>query len=114
MWRYAVPSFIWTAVVTVLCLLPGKDLPEVNIVNFDKFSHLFVFGLLCWLYLRWHKAVLGKSFKGGLAVTMAIMLYGGLMEVLQGAFYIDRSADLLDAAANCTGCLIAFAIHLRK
>jgi VanZ family protein len=49
-----------------------------------------------------------------LAVTLAIMLYGGLMEVLQGAFYIDRSADLLDAAANCTGCLIAFAIHLRK
>jgi len=114
MWRYSLPALIWTAVVTVLCLLPGRDLPELNVVNLDKFVHLSVFGLLCWLYLRWYASGPNPQMQGRWAILVAVMLYGVLMEVLQGAFYTDRSADLMDAGANGVGCLFAFLLHLRR
>jgi VanZ family protein len=114
MWRYSLPALVWSLVTTVLCLLPGKDLPEVNIVNFDKLGHLSVFGLLCLLYLRWYAVIPKKTLKGKLLIVTAVVLYGGLMELLQGAFYSDRTADWYDIAANSTGCLLALFVSLRN
>lgn len=114
MWLYSLPALFWSVVVTVLCLLPGKDLPEVQVVNFDKFVHITVFGLLCWLYLRWLMRKKTHSLSGQILVVLAVIVYGGLMEVLQGAFYTDRSADWLDFAANSAGCIIAFFVPKRQ
>ena len=98
-----------------MCLLPGKDLPEVQVVNFDKFVHLTVFGLLCWLYLRWFRdTATPRSVSSQILILLAVILYGGLMEILQGAFYTDRSADWLDFAANSAGCIIAFFVPKRQ
>jgi VanZ family protein len=47
-------------------------------------------------------------------IVLSVALYGGLMELLQGTFYTDRSADWYDAAANCTGCVLAFFLRLRN
>jgi VanZ family protein len=93
-------AVIWTLVVAFITLLPGKDLPEISIVNFDKLAHLGVFAVLEFLYLRW----LGKSY---FWITTACIFYGGLLEFLQGAFYVDRYADLWDFVFNGLGCLVA-------
>lgn len=105
--RYALPAILWTSIVTVLTLLPGKDLPEVNIVNFDKMAHLGVFGLLAFLYLRW------KFFGTGLNLSirnilLIIIAYGGCIEIMQGTFYTDRHADLIDFIANGTGVILGW------
>ena len=104
--RYALPAFFWTMLITVLCLMPGKDLPSVSIVNFDKFVHISFFGMLNALYLRW--AIFGNGLKiSPLKITLFCIFYGGMIEVMQGTFYTDRHADLMDFIANSVGALIA-------
>jgi VanZ family protein len=103
-------ALLWTVIVTVLCLLPGKDMPEFNIVNFDKIGHFCVFGLLNFLFIRhYHFKLNLKSFhlNPALIITSLVIAYGGLMEILQGAFYTDRSADVYDFIANSLGCFSA-------
>jgi len=98
------------AIVTFLCLLPGKDMPDVKIVNFDKIGHFCVFGLLNFLFIRhYHFKFNQKSFllKPALFITFLVIAYSGIMEILQGAFYTDRSADIYDFIANSLGCFSA-------
>ena len=104
--RYALPALFWTILITVLCLMPGKDLPSVSIVNFDKFVHISFFGMHNLLYLRW--GVFGDGIKlSPIKITISTIIYGGLIEILQGTFYTDRHADLMDFIANSVGALIA-------
>jgi len=97
-------AIVWTLVIAFLTLLPGKDLPEISIVNFDKVAHLGVFALLQFLYLRW----LGRYL---MWITVSCIFYGGLIELLQGAFYVDRYADVWDFVFNALGCLVALFIY---
>lgn len=87
-------------------LLPGRDLPEVDIVNFDKMAHTGVFALLTYLYMRWYHSKKGIESKLNWALVLALIAYGGIIEVLQGAFYTDRFASWLDFVANGLGCII--------
>jgi hypothetical protein len=104
--RYALPAFAWTTIITVLCLMPGKDLPSVSIVNFDKFVHVSFFGMLNFLYLRW--GVFGNGLTlSSIKITIFTIFYGGSIEIIQGTFYTDRHADLMDFIANTAGALIA-------
>lgn len=107
MFRFAFPAITWTCVVTVLTLLPGKDLPQVNVVNFDKFAHLGVFFLMNFLYLRWKQ--FGPTLQlSARTITLLVIAYGGLIELLQGTFYTDRFADWYDFLANATGAGMAY------
>lgn len=113
--RKAGPALLWTLIVSILTLLPGRDLPDVHIVNFDKMAHFGVFALLEWLYLNW--LCLGRSISKPGLITLACVAYGGLIEILQGAFYVDRYADIWDFLFNSLGCLggwAVFIMHRRK
>ncbi len=113
--RNAGPALLWTLIVSILTLMPGRDLPEIHIVNFDKIAHLGVFALLEWLYLNW--ICLGRRINKPLAITLACIVYGGLIEVLQGTFYTDRYADIWDFTFNALGCLggwAFFSLYNRK
>jgi VanZ family protein len=110
-WR-AGPALLWTITISILTLLPGKDLPKVDIVNFDKVAHLGVFFALNLLYLRW----LAKNYtskKRILSITLGCIAYGGLIEILQGTLYTDRYADIYDFIFNALGCLFALPIFYR-
>jgi VanZ family protein len=104
---YSVPAIVWLGTITLLMLLPGKDLPEVEIRFFDKYAHIGVFFLLVLLWLRWDSH---RQWHKGRWIIIASILYGGLIELLQGAFYIDRFASWGDALANAMGCLIGYLI----
>jgi VanZ family protein len=46
------------------------------------------------------------------AVAFSICVaYGGLMEIMQGTLFADRSADVYDFIANSFGCLIGWMFY---
>jgi VanZ family protein len=101
--RKAGPALLWTLIVGILTLLPGRDLPDVRIVNFDKMAHFGVFALLEFLYLQW--LCLGRSYLFPGRITVGCIAYGGIIEILQGTFYTDRYSDIWDFVFNGLGCL---------
>jgi VanZ family protein len=107
------PAILWAFFIGVLCGFPGKDIPSVNfleLISFDKFVHASIFGVLHFLFLRSLVDLKGNKL---FIITTSCIAYGGLLEILQGAVFIDRSADILDFIANTFGVLVSF-FYFRK
>lgn len=107
---------LWALVILVLTLMPGSDVPAwpwAEAVHFDKIVHAGLFGIqaiLLGLALM-SKVRVRAAFLVALLVAIA---YGGVIELLQGAMGMGRSADALDLIADGAGALIAYGIlHLR-
>ena len=95
----------WTLAITVACLLPSQDLPELRFLPFspDKFVHvgMFVgFGAL-WLAVAPRRAV---------AVAVAGVALGVGIEGLQGLLPVNRSPDPLDALADVVGLALGIGL----
>lgn len=91
--------------------MPGKDIPRVTwleAISFDKWVHAGVFFVLVTLALRglMHTHPTRNKRSAILITLLPAVLYGGLLEVLQGAVFVDRSADVFDFIANSFGCLL--------
>ena len=97
---------LWSLAIVVVigaCLMPGADLPPVP-RNIDKIEHALAFFVLA--------ASAVQIFSPGLALlgaALGLVLLGVGIEFAQAAFTIDRSADPLDALADCAGALLGLA-----
>lgn len=52
------------------------------------------------------------SVRGSLGWLVVAVVWGGVMELLQGAMGLGRSADWLDFAANSCGAVVGFLLSL--
>ena len=110
-WAWA--AFGWAAIIMVVSVIPGEDLPSVSIWEADKVFHALVYALLTffsWQYLRKKYPDFNRQ-KNLLKVAGLCILYGFFIELIQLALP-TRSFDLYDALANSIGCLISFSILL--
>jgi len=113
--RHNLLGILWAIFILILCGLPGEQFQKSHISNADKVIHTFLFAVLFFLlsvgfikqrtfpYLRIN--TLSK-------VLIISMLYGLVIEVLQGAVFIGRSIDLYDAIFNGIGCLVGYGLFL--
>ena len=93
------------AVITVLSLLPGKDVAALDLL-WDKAAHAMAYGVLALL--------VGLTFDPGSQRWIGILglvCLGGLLEF--GQVYVPgRSASHLDMLANGIGALLGiFLVH---
>jgi len=104
-------AVIITISIGVLSLvkMPQKGLP---IATSDKFLHFvaYFFLMITWLYTFQKKEHFYKRIKYLIA---ACLLYGIILEVLQGGVTSYRTASYLDILANSIGIVFAvLAFHL--
>lgn len=90
------------AVVAFLSLIPQEDLPPTGLS--DRIHHLVSYGLL---------ALIG-AWAYGVSTRLALVLvvYGAVIEVLQGLMGFGRHADVLDGLMNTLGVVIGLALAL--
>ena len=105
------PAFLLLIISFVLLILPGSDIPKSDIfelLHFDKWVHIGMFGLLTilWCY---------PLLKAGIAtkiifflIAAAVTLYGVAMEFVQEFFAVGRSFDSMDILADTIGAVLAF------
>ncbi|MGN1246738.1 MAG: hypothetical protein ACI4UN_08885 [Muribaculaceae bacterium] len=110
------PVGIASGIVTVIAIylsLSSNPLGDTDIMffeNADKFFHaVMYFGVASVYYLDYAKSRLPHHTKlnGEAAVTVAAIVFSGLMEIAQG-FSGRRTMDPWDFAANVAGALLAF------
>jgi VanZ family protein len=81
---------------TVVCLVPGHDLPASFELN-DKISHIIGHGALAAYFTglvpkrRWWKILLG------------LVVFGAIIEVAQYFMHLGRNGDPRDIVANSVG-----------
>lgn len=113
------PPYLLTIVVGLaICwfALAPHPLPENELrlfANADKVAHVIMFGALCGaLYIDLWRVSYGVKplWFYGLAAVGISSVAGGLVEILQDAMDMNRSADWLDFLADVAGALLACVI----
>jgi Predicted integral membrane protein len=100
-------AMLWTLLIFVLCLLPGNELPDVQLPFVDKWAHLVLFGIftLLWLF-----ANPSRNPRYLLLLLLITVFMGWLVEYIQGHFVPGRSQDQMDTLADAIGGAIGIAI----
>lgn len=104
---YRILAVLWTLCVIAGLSIPGQDLPQTSLLQFDKLIHVGIFVVFAWLWMRAIDSITRMRAGGVFAfgVIFAIMT-----EIYQGMLPFERSPDPLDAMADTVGILIGIAL----
>lgn len=102
-------------VILVLSAIRGDKIPEFGFSGGDKVGHLIgYFGLSFVFCAEWAKHIRWSNKTGRWLIYIAsvCVLYGVVIEVLQGFVFYMRSFDYADMAANTGGVLLGVLLFL--
>ncbi len=108
---------LWALLILILCGIPGRDIPHISfleLLSFDKFVHAGIFFVLIVLTIRGF--ILQTSFNifhqsPKISSFLICVSYGGLLEIMQGTIFEERSADVYDFIANSFGCILGLLLY---
>jgi VanZ family protein len=95
--------FGWAIAVAWLSLTPAPPVITVSVFGWDKLQHAASYALLTLLGVM---ARFAPSYPRLFPLLFAVV-YGGILEVLQGTLTVNRQADWQDLLANTCGALLA-------
>ena len=96
-------SIVWAAIIFVCCTMPPNNIPKFNIQHIDKAAHFsFFFIQSVLLSLLFYYKTRKNYLQIILLSTLQALIYGGLIEIVQQA-YFNRTGDLFDLIADVLG-----------
>ena len=103
-------AILWAMIILVACLMPGKEIPQVNVPLADKWVHFVLFGTQTILLL-WSQPAGRKQIATG---AFSVALFGVIVEVLQWITnpFLHRQFDVGDIAANIIGVVLGAIIFV--
>ncbi|WP_317044934.1 VanZ family protein [Confluentibacter flavum] len=108
-------TIFYSLALASVCLLPIKKLPDVGVSFGDKIFHSLSYAVLAflWFYTFFFQFKISKT-KAILFASVISIIFGIIIEVLQGVFTSTRQADVYDVLANSLGVLFAACLLLLK
>ena len=105
---FFVITILYSIALTVVCLIELNGFIEVKISNGDKIFHSLSYVVLTvlWYYTFYYNLKFNKINALIYAVAVSI-IFGIVIEVLQGAVTTYRSSDINDVFANSFGAILA-------
>ncbi len=113
-------SLLIIAVVTYLSFFRAPSTDLDNIPNIDKVVHVcmyFGMSVVPWFeFLRGHRKGKASLWHAIIGASLCPLIYGGLVEIVQGCATDYRSGDWLDFYADAAGVLLAtlFALFVMR
>jgi VanZ family protein len=106
-------TIVYTISIGVLSLAHLTKVPELNTGFDDKIAHFVLYAGLClFWFMSFH---ILKSKSSLLLASLLSIVFGAVIEILQGVVSIYRTADVFDLVANCLGIFtMALIIHTKK
>lgn len=112
--RAIIFTTLWTLLILVACIIPGREVPDVHLPFVDKWVHFLLFGGFSFLWLCTRVRPVWFT---GILVFLAAVLLGYLVELIQGSGITSgRSYDVYDIYADAVGGLLGVLLFflLRK
>jgi VanZ family protein len=105
---FFVITILYSMALTIVCLIDLNGVIEVKISFGDKIFHLLAYVVLTvlWYYTFFYNL---KSNKGKALIYAVVIsiIFGIVIEVLQGTVTAYRSSDIIDVFANSFGAILA-------
>ncbi|MFO7720104.1 MAG: VanZ family protein [Gillisia sp.] len=105
----------YTIVITIASLIPLGDLSVGSFSPTDKMLHLGAyFGMsFIWMLFYLLKVERKQNYSTAfIIISVLVIFFGMLIEVLQGALTTYRQPDWADVVANSIGVLIALLLSI--
>lgn len=101
-------SICYTILLVIASFISLDDIPEIDVDQGDKVFHLLVYFLLVilWYVALFEKVNWNKS-KQIFIIALCSVVFGIIIEFLQGNLTSYRATDSLDILANTIGVLLA-------
>lgn len=93
--------------------MPTSDLPRVKLPSgSDKWVHLLIHSVLVGLWMLYLLRYNNNRFRWRHAVIVLLgsLVFGIIVEILQGCLTVSRTADFFDVIANFGGALVGVLI----
>ena len=97
-------AICYTIILTIYSLINIESLPDLGTDYDDKIIHVLAYGLLNFLW--YYSSQNLKIVKPVFVVALLSIIYGIILEVLQGQLTFARKLDLIDVLANSIGVAI--------
>lgn len=98
-------GMVIAAAILIVCLMPGNKLPDLKNIS-DKTEHMVAFAMLSF----WFGSILVRRDLVWLA--LALVAFGGLIELAQGVMRLGRHGDVHDLIADTIGVVIGITLAL--
>jgi VanZ family protein len=110
-----ITTLIYSAALTLVCLVPLNGVIKVNITLGDKIFHAVTYMILSFLwYLTFYYNLNSSKTKALMYAMLVSITFGIIIEILQGTITAYRSADINDVIANTIGVLIMSVVMVIK
>lgn len=106
------PPVAWAAAIFSISFLPIKPRPP-GYPGEDKVVHLFLYGILALLLLRAYLGDRGMTPRRAAVFAFIVTLLYGMFDEWQQSFLPERTAELLDLAADAAGAAVAVIVAAR-
>jgi VanZ family protein len=102
-------AITFTIGITIASLASLSNMPRVEVPGKDKTVHFLFYFVLT---LLWNFALQKKYKNWALKyiIVFVVIIYGIVIEVLQGVLTKNREADIYDVIANSAGTLVALIV----
>ncbi len=108
-------AIAYTTLLTIASLGRINEMPKVKIDHADKWFHFIAYGVLSFLWFSaFYFNFKTPKHKALLIAVVSSILFGILIEVLQGTLTNYRSLDVYDAVANSIGALLTGVLIVLK
>ena len=110
-------AIAYTLLITAALLTPTTGYPKIEIPFTDKMVHLII---NAGLFVVWAIYVFSGKTKATKTYTIPLLffctlLYGILIEIIQGSYISTRGADFFDVVANVCGLILgSFVVKMSK
>lgn len=103
---------LWAVGILWLSLTPHPPRSPVPLLSWDKLQHAGAYALLTWLAGRCLEQWRPLSRHAWRSALLLVLIFGGLIEILQGALTHARRAEWGDWAADGFGAILVVGIVL--
>lgn len=94
--------------LTIVCLVNLSGLNTVSFSNGDKIFHSLAYFILTFLlYITFYYKYRVNKTKAVIYAILISIIFGIIIEVLQGTLTATRDSDILDVFANTLGAVLA-------
>lgn len=110
--RYTWPAIVWSLVILIATLIPGKAIPKVGFFQIDKVVHFFIFGVLMFLScyaLKKTYQYTGKPLRFIRIALIYSLALGIIIELIQ-QYVPGRGPSVADVVANSIGVALGYGI----
>jgi VanZ family protein len=99
--------FVFIFYVSIIRIAPVKEVSSIP--YFDKYVHFLMYlGFSFFLYLDYIRNRTIRPLLIALIVILIPSALGGIIEILQGAYFPPRTAEWSDFFSDAAGALVAF------